>query len=441
MTNSLPLTSSITQLIEEVKQHYQTEPKLQQLFENCFVNTYQTTIRPQPDGTTFVITGDIPAMWLRDSAAQVRPYLMLANEDPVIADMIKGVIKRQFSFIDHDPYANAFNEEANGNRYHEDQTKMTDWIWERKYEIDSLCYPIQLAYLYWKATGDTEHFNDTFQQAVQKILQVWKTEQRHHEDSDYHFVRDNCPAQDTLSHDGAGAPVEYTGMTWSGFRPSDDACKYGYLVPANMFAVVSLQQLSEIATEVLRDVELAAKAEKLAQEIDQGIKEYGTIDHPTYGQIYVYETDGLGNHVLMDDANVPSLLSMPYLGYCPFDDKIYQNTRKFLLSEDNPYYFSGKAASGIGSPHTPDQYIWHIALAIQGLTSIEEEEKQRITGLFQTTDADENLMHEGFHVDDPTQYTRPWFSWANSMFSEFLLSRMGRIVTGSPLEKWAAQNK
>lgn len=435
MTNQLQLTTSIKQLIDVVKQHYQREPKLQHLFENCFVNTYQTTIRPQEDGTTFVITGDIPAMWLRDSAAQVRPYLMLAGEDQAIADIIKGVIEKQFAFINHDPYANAFNEEPNGNKYHEDQTKMTDWIWERKYEIDSLCYPIQLAYLYWKTTGQVSHFNDTFKSAGEKILTVWKTEQRHHEDSDYHFVRDNGPVQDTLSHEGAGAPVVYTGMTWSGFRPSDDACEYGYLVPANMFAVVSLQQLAEIANEVLGDPLLAEQAEKLAEEIDKGINEYGTVNHPTYGEIYAYETDGLGNYVLMDDANVPSLLSIPYLGYRPFDDKIYQNTRRFLLSEENPYYFTGKVASGIGSPHTPNQYIWHIALAIQGLTSIDETEKQQITELFKTTDANENLMHEGFHVDDPSQYTRPWFSWANSMFSEFLLSRIGRVVKGSPLDK------
>ncbi|MEF3330198.1 glycoside hydrolase family 125 protein [Oceanobacillus oncorhynchi] len=435
MTNQLQLTTSIKQLIDVVKQHYQREPKLQHLFENCFVNTYQTTIRPQEDGTTFVITGDIPAMWLRDSAAQVRPYLMLAGEDQAIADIIKGVIEKQFAFINHDPYANAFNEEPNGNKYHEDQTKTTDWIWERKYEIDSLCYPIQLAYLYWKTTGQVSHFNDTFKSAGEKILTVWKTEQRHHEDSDYHFVRDNGPVQDTLSHEGAGAPVVYTGMTWSGFRPSDDACEYGYLVPANMFAVVSLQQLAEIANEVLGDPLLAEQAEKLAEEIDKGINEYGTVNHPTYGEIYAYETDGLGNYVLMDDANVPSLLSIPYLGYRPFDDKIYQNTRRFLLSEENPYYFTGKVASGIGSPHTPNQYIWHIALAIQGLTSIDETEKQQITELFKTTDANENLMHEGFHVDDPSQYTRPWFSWANSMFSEFLLSRIGRVVKGSPLDK------
>ncbi|WP_163536229.1 glycoside hydrolase family 125 protein [Gracilibacillus sp. YIM 98692] len=434
MTKKLP--PSIDTFIKKVKNFYQDDPKLQEMFEQCFINTYQTTIRPQLDGTTFVITGDIPAMWLRDSAAQVRPYLMLADQDAEIANMIKGVIAKQLFFINHDPYANAFNESPNGKRYHDDQTEMTDWIWERKYEVDSLCYPIQLAYLYWKATGNTDHFNQSFLDAMKKILDVWKKEQRHTEASNYHFIRDHCPPQDTLSHEGYGAPVGYTGMTWSGFRPSDDACKYGYLIPSNMFAVVSLHQLSEIATSVWKNEELENHAKELANEIDQGIQQYGIVNHPKYGSIYAYETDGLGHYHLMDDANVPSLLSIPYLGYCSFDDEIYQNTRKFILSEDNPYYFNGKVASGVGSPHTPDQYIWHIALAIQGLTSLDGSEKETITQLFKKTDANTNLMHEGFHVDDPKQFTRPWFSWANSMFSEFLLSQVGYAVKESPLYDW-----
>ncbi|MGN8646034.1 glycoside hydrolase family 125 protein [Gracilibacillus sp. HCP3S3_G5_1] len=433
------LTPSIQGLIKKVQEYYQVDQKLQTMFEECFVNTYQTTIRPQSDGSTFVITGDIPAMWLRDSAAQVRPYLLLADQDPTIAQMIQGVIEKQVSFINHDPYANAFNEHPNGNRYHQDRTKMTDWIWERKYEIDSLCYPIQLAYLYWKGTGITTHFNQQFKEAMEKIIDVWTTEQHHSDQSAYHFVRDNCPPQDTLSHDGYGAPVGYTGMTWSGFRPSDDACKYGYLIPSNMFAVVSLQQLAEIAVAILEDESLANKANKLALEIEQGIQQFGIVEHPEFGSIYAYETDGLGNYVLMDDANVPSLLSIPYIGYRPFDDEIYQNTRRFILSEENPYYFKGKIASGIGSPHTPDRYIWHIALAIQGLTSIEREEKERLIKVFKETDAGQNLMHEGFHVDDPKQFTRPWFSWANSMFSEFLLSEVGLVVKGSPLYDWKSK--
>ncbi|GHH97795.1 glycoside hydrolase family 125 protein [Neobacillus kokaensis] len=433
MTNQLP--ASMKALIEEVKTIFHQDPKVQALFENCFSNTYETTLKKRKDGSIFVITGDIPAMWLRDSAAQVRPYLLLAETDPEIADMIEGVINSQFAYINHDPYANGFNEEPNGQRYHEDSTEMTPLIWERKYEIDSLCYPIQLAYLFWKATGRTSHFNESFQTAVEKILALWVVEQNHEEQSPYRFERDNCPPSDTLTRDGKGSLVTYTGMTWSGFRPSDDACQYGYLIPANMFAVVVLKQLSEIAEKVLNDDELFEESVRLAEEIDRGIQTFGIVKHPEYGKIYVYETDGLGNYNLMDDANVPSLLSMPYLGYCSPDDPIYLNTRKFILSEENPYFYEGSAAKGIGSPHTPPQFIWHIALAIQGMTAVSDQERVEILELFKTTDANANLMHEGFHVDAPEKFTRLWFSWANSMFSEFLLTMCNKYVKGNALSK------
>lgn len=427
------IPTSMIDIINETKTTMEDD-KLKIMFENCFSNTYKSTIRPQNDGTTFVITGDIPAMWLRDSAAQVRPYLILAERDQQMADMIQGVIQKHMEYINHDPYANAFNEKPTGDRYNDDETEMTPLLWERKYEIDSLCYPIQLAYLFWKSTGRTSHFNETFKEAIEIIIKVWKIEQNH-ENSSYSFIRDNCPPQDTLSHNGKGAPVKYTGMTWSGFRPSDDACKYGYLIPANMFAVVSLKQLNEIAKEVLKDDELAKQATLLAKEIDGGIQTYGKVEHKEFGTIYAYETDGLGNYNLMDDANVPSLLSIPYLGYCDVSDEIYQNTRKFLLSKSNPYYYEGKVARGIGSPHTPKNYIWHIALAIQGITAQTLEEKYEILELFRTTDGNENLMHEGFHVDDSAQYTRPWFAWANSMFSEFILHLNRKHVKGSPLSQ------
>ncbi|MBY7142900.1 glycoside hydrolase family 125 protein [Virgibacillus sp. NKC19-3] len=429
------IPESMQHIINKVNGFFSGDDKVRTMFQYCFTSTLETTIRPQDDGTTFVITGDIPAMWLRDSAAQVRPYLLLAETDESMADMIQGVIQKQMEYIIHDPYANAFNEKPTGDRYHDDQTEMTPLLWERKYEIDSLCYPIQLAYLFWKSTGRITHFNSTFKEAIKNILNVWKIEQNHEKDSRYSFIRDNCTPQDTLSHNGKGAPVTYTGMTWSGFRPSDDACQYGYLVPANMFAVVVLKQLAEIAIDVLDHVDLAKEASELAKEIDKGIQTYGKVEHEKYGTIYAFETDGRGNYNLMDDANVPSLLSMPYLGYCAVHDEVYQNTRKFLLSELNPYYYEGKIAKGIGSPHTPEQYIWHIALAIQGMTAETTEAKWETLELFKNTDAGKNLMHEGFHVDDPTQYTRAWFSWANSMFSEFVLHLNEIHVKGSPLSK------
>ncbi|NMO97226.1 glycoside hydrolase family 125 protein [Paenibacillus lemnae] len=415
-------------MIQTVKDKLPDELKLTEMFENCFKNTIQTTIQRHDDGTTFVITGDIPAMWLRDSAAQVRPYLVLAKEDPEIAEMIAGLVQRQMAYIILDPYANAFNETENGKGHQDDVTDMTPWIWERKYEIDSLAYPIQLSYLLWKNSGMTSQFNDTFRQAAQEIIKLWRVEQHHETQSPYTFQRLNAPATDTLVREGKGSETAYTGMTWSGFRPSDDCCEYGYLVPSNMFAVVALRYLTEIAETVYKDTQLAADAAALAEEINKGIQEYGVVDHPEYGKIYAYETDGMGSYNLMDDANVPSLLALPYLGYSDENDEIYLNTRKFILSQDNPYFYQGKAASGIGSPHTPEGYIWHIALSMQGLTSPDREEKARLLQLIQDTDAGTGLTHEGFSADDPHEFTRPWFSWSNMLFSELIMDYCGITV-------------
>lgn len=431
MTTVIP--ESMQKLIRHVKEFFPEDFKLQQMFEQCFVNTYTTTMKRKEDGKTFVITGDIPAMWLRDSAAQVRLYLLAAEEDEEIADLVEGVIRQQFEFILHDPYANAFNETANGKGHQTDMTEMTPHIWERKYEIDSLCYPIQLAYLFWKSTGRTDYLKAMFQRVLETILYVWRTEQDHEKLSSYRFQRMNVRQSDTLIRSGKGGYVIPTGMTWSAFRPSDDACTYGYLVPANMFAVVVLSYAAEICDEVLKNSSLKEKCLKLREEIRQGIEQFAKLEHPIYGEMYVYETDGQGHFNLMDDANVPSLLAAPYLGYVEFDNQTYLNTRRFLLSRDNPYYYEGKFANGIGSPHTPDHYIWHIALAIQGMTTINNTEKQLILEYFKNTDGGTNFMHEGFNADCPEEFTRDWFAWANTMFSEFVLSLTGKVVKCSPL--------
>jgi len=439
MTVAIP--RSLKKLIDHVKESFPHDEKLQRMFEQCFVNTYETTLKKQEDGKTFVITGDIPAMWLRDSAAQVRPYLLAAEEDEYIADLLEGVIQQQFAFILHDPYANAFNETANGKGHQSDLTKMTPHIWERKYEIDSLCYPLQLAYLFWKSTGRTSHINETFQHVIETIIQVWRTEQDHEKNSSYRFERADVRQSDTLIRDGKGGRVVPTGMTWSAFRPSDDACTYGYLVPANMFAVVILGYTAEMCDEVLNHSSLKEECLKLREEIQKGIEQYAKFDHPIHGDMYVYETDGEGRVNLMDDANVPSLLAAPYLGYLPYDDSVYLNTRSFLLSRDNPYYYEGKYANGIGSPHTPDHYIWHIALAIQGMTTTNETEQQEILAYFKNTDGGTHFMHEGFNADCPEEFTRDWFAWANTMFSEFVLSLTGKAVKGSPLYHQLLKNK
>lgn len=423
------LSAAMERLLKDVREKLAGDTKLAEMFENCYTNTLDTTVKKMEDGTTYVITGDIPAMWLRDSVAQLRPYLILAAEDNEIADLLVGLVRRQFWYINIDPYANAFNETANGNCWEKDETEMSPWIWERKYEIDSLCYPLQFSYLIWKNTGRCDQFDEIFRTGVERLLTVLETEQYHEEKSPYHFVRKNTFFTDTLSRDGKGAFVKSgIGLTWSGFRPSDDACVYGYLIPSNMFAVVVLKYLEEIAETVLGDKALCQRAGKLRTQIYEGIERCGITRTEAFGDVYAYETDGYGQYLLMDDANVPSLLSMDYLGYEGRDKTVAENTRKLILSEMNPYYYAGEKAKGIGSPHTPVRYIWHISLAMEGLTAKTREEKKEILEILKSTDGGKGLMHEGFHVDDPTSYTREWFSWANAMFSELVLDYCGYRV-------------
>lgn len=408
-------------------------PDLSQRLKTCYLNTYETTLQ-QDDQGTFVITGDIPAMWLRDSVAQIKPYLLLASKSEAVKEMIFQVIQRQWHYILLDPYANAFNRTADGKGHQNDKTDMSPWVWERKYEIDSLAYVMQLTYFYWKNTQDQRILGGSLQMVMQAIVSLWQREQRHDQLSPYRFERSDCRQSDTLHRGGLGGESVYTGMTWSGFRPSDDACIYGYLVPANMFAVVVLGYMREMS-EAMFDYGFARDIALLEMQIRHGIETYGRYEHPIYGTIYAYETDGNGRFNLMDDANVPSLLAMPYLGYCDFDDPTYLNTRRFILSRDNPYFYEGNGACGIGSPHTPDHYIWHIGLAMQGLTSCDDQERERILDWLMHTDGGTGLMHEGFHADDPNRYTREWFSWANAMFSEFVLDLIGIGVDHSALVK------
>lgn len=410
-------------IYKEAELKLKDNQKLLTTFKNCFKSTIDTTTKVLPNGEAFVFTGDIPAMWLRDSSAQVVHYLPFVKEEKELEVVIEGLIKRQMRCILMDCYANAFNEEENNNRLHYDKTLLDSFVWERKYEVDSLCYPIQLAFLYYKETGNKKIFDETFTKACHAIVDTFITEQ-HHENSPYNFERDISKHEwrdtETLQNNGKGLPVNYTGMTWSGFRPSDDACTFGYLIPSNMFAVVILGYMEEIFTDVIKDEYLLQKVKKLKHDINYGIQKYGIYHHPKFGDIYAYETDGFGNYVLMDDANVPSLLSIPYLGYTKNDDPIYQNTRRFILSKDNPFYFEGKVAKGIGSPHTPKDYIWHIALSMQALTASDRDETLALVEMILATDADCNVMHEGINVDDPKQFTRPWFAWANSLFAELV---------------------
>ncbi|MCT3329734.1 glycoside hydrolase family 125 protein [Lactiplantibacillus pentosus] len=417
--------SHVQQFVNKINQLSQPiDPQLGTVFQKTFLNTLETTISDDEQGYAFILTGDIPAMWQRDSTAQVRPYLALAHEQPAIATLITRVVQRQFFNMAIDPYANAFNETANGHGHQTDQTEMGPWIWERKFEIDSLCYPVQLAYLLYKNTGVTAQFDDNFVTGVKRLLTTFETEQ-HHATSPYRFVRTVDRPEDTLERDGLGTPVADTGMIWSGFRPSDDACEYGYLIPANMFAVVILDYLQVIFSSVLDDPNIVARARRLQTAVRDGIETYGYTTNANGEKVYAYEVDGLGHAKLMDGGNVPSLLSAPYLGYCDLLDPNYQRTRQTLLSPENPYYYSGHLAAGQGSPHTPAHYIWPIAIAMEGLTTNSRDQQLAALQMLIKTTGGTDLMHESFNVDDDTQFTREWFSWANMMYCELLLTTLG----------------
>jgi len=401
-----------------------SDDELGWLFENCFPNTLDTTVNyriigGRPD--TFVITGDINAMWLRDSSAQVWPYIPLVKDDNKLKDMIAGVINKQTKCILIDPYANAFNDGPTGSEWAKDITEMKPELHERKWEVDSLCYPIRLAYEFWKTTNDISCFDENWKKAMHLVVNTFEVQQRKSGKGPYSFERVTGWQTDTVAGGGWGNPLKPVGLICSIFRPSDDATIFPFLIPSNYFAVVSLKQLSEIFTKVLNDTTFADRCMKLADEVETALKEYAVVDHYKLGKIIAYEVDGFGNHHFMDDSNVPSLLSLPYLGAVKKDDPLYQNTRKYLFSEYNPYFFKGKVAEGIGSPHTLMEMIWPLSFILKALTSNDEKEITACLKLLKATHANTGFMHESFHMDNPNKFTRKWFAWANTIFGELIL--------------------
>ncbi len=402
-----------------------TNPRLAWMFANCYPNTLDTTVHFGKDDEgnprTFVYTGDIHAMWLRDSGAQVWPYVQLANEDPHLKEMLAGVINCQFSLIGIDPYANAFNDGPTGTGWQKDRTKMDPNLHERKWEIDSDCYPIRLAYQYWKTTGDTSVFGEKWIIAITNILQTFHEQQRKEGHGPYTFQRETTAQLDTKSNGGKGNPVRPVGLIASAFRPSDDATTFEFLIPSNFFAVTSLRKAAEILEEVNENTALAHECWSLANEVEGALKKYATYKHPKYGNIYSFEVDGFGNRLLMDDANVPSLLAMAYLGDVDLRDRVYQNTRRFVWSEDNPYFFKGTVAEGIGGPHVGYDMIWPMSIMMKAFTSRNDAEIKWCIETLMRTDAGTGFMHESFHKDDATKFTRKWFAWQNTLFGELIL--------------------
>lgn len=402
------------------------DPQLRTIFANCLPNTLDTTVFPGTrDGKldTFVITGDIDALWLRDSSAQMHPYLPFAKSDAKLATVIEGLIHRHAMCILLDPYANAFRRNPTDKPLDwavQDATDHKPGVGERKWEVDSLCYPIRLAHGYWKTTGSTAAFDNEWIAAMQLVLKTFREQQRLHDHGPYHFQRRAENPTDSVILSGYGAPTKPNGMLHSIFRPSDDACTYPLFVPANLFAVAALNMLAEIAKS-LGNAQLANDAASLASEVATATKAYGQLKHARFSEMYAYEVDGFGNVNWMDDANAPGLLSIAYLTGIPLKQPVYRNTRAFSLSDSNPYFFKGSAAEGVGGPHVGMDYIWPMSITMRALTSTEDAEILSCLKMLRNTTAGTNFMHEAFHKDDPAKFTRPWFAWANTLFGELVL--------------------
>jgi meiotically up-regulated gene 157 (Mug157) protein len=415
---------AVEDLIVEISRKI-ADPKLALLFANCFPNTLDTTVEPgsfegKPD--TAVVTGDIAAMWLRDSSAQVWPYLPLAKKDSALRQLLEGVIRRQARCLLIDPYANAFMADLSAPPLSwstKDLTDLKPGVGERKYELDSLCYPIRLAHGYWKQTGDTAPFDARWKQAMTLVVQTMRVQQRKHGDGPYHFQRTSDRSTETLPAEGYGNPVNPVGLIASGFRPSDDACIFPFLVPSNLFAVTSLRQLAEMAKTILHDDALANDAHSLANEVESALQQYA-IARTSTGTIWAYEVDGFGSQLLMDDANVPSLLGLPYLESSP-DAALYARTRDFVWSNRNPWFFRGSAGEGIGGPHEGKDMIWPMSQTVYALTSNSNAEIGHALAMLKASAAATGFIHESYFKDDSSRFTRPWFAWANTLFGELIV--------------------
>jgi meiotically up-regulated gene 157 (Mug157) protein len=417
-------SEAVEAIIKAVKKQI-ADPELAWLFENCFPNTLDTTvdfemIDGKPD--TYEITGDIDAMWLRDSTAQVWPYLPLMKNDKHLQQLIAGVINRQVKCIHLDRYANAFYKDPTKiSEWKSDITEMKPGVHERKWEIDSLCYPIRLAHQYWKDTGDTTPFDKAWEESIELIVKTFIEQQRKHNKGPYSFQRTTAWATDGVPLSGYGYPVKPVGLICSMFRPSDDATIFPFLITSNFFAVVSLRNAAEMVNSISKNKQLAEECTALANEVDKALKKYAVINSPQAGKIYGYEINGFGSFNLMDDANIPSLLSLPYLNAVPENDMLYQSTRKFVLSENNPFFFKGSDGEGVGGPHAGMDMIWPMSIIMRGLTSNSETEVKQCMKMLIKSNAGTGFMHESFNKNDVSNFTRKWFAWANTLFGEFVI--------------------
>lgn len=409
----------IEQTIEKVSAEIVDE-NIRRMFVQCFPNTLDTTVyhserEGKPD--TFVVTGDISAMWLRDSVNQVWTYLRYVKEDDEIKNLFIGLLYRQTICINSDPYANAFKREIDDGRVE---------VWERKWELDSLAAFLRLSVGYFEKTDDLTPFDSHWLEALQKSLDVMFLEQntlnKENKNLLFQFRTHGGHLHPAVRLEGYGYPNKHCGLTRCVFRPSDDECVFPYLIPANAMTVVNLRRLTKLLDKI-GEADSSRQANHIAQQIDKGIREWGIVTHREFGEIYAYEVDGFGSSCIMDDPNIPSLLSLPYLGYCETDDDVYQNTRKLILSKWNSFFAKGERANGETSPHVGVcDHFWPMGTIMQALTTNDEKEIIECLSTLKRTHAGTFYMHESVDVDNEHHFTRHWFAWVNSLFGELILT-------------------
>lgn len=434
------------------------DPDLYRLFQNSYPNTLDTAIRwkgfaanNSEEELTFIITGDINAMWLRDSANQMQSYLPVLKADQSadsIASLYRGVINLQARYLLTSPYCNSFQPpvesgvEGSINDAASEDTVTPPYsnssVFECKYELDSLASFLEVSANYYNATGDLDFFGK-FQwvDAVKAVLNT-ATEmltptygpEGQVLTSPYTFTRLTTRATETLANDGIGSPVgNGTGLVRSAFRPSDDSTIFQLFIPANMMFSRYLSSTAEIMAALEGQAELAAQMSSMADSIRAAIQAHGVITDPNTGsQVYAYEVDGFGSAVVMDDANIPSILSAPFLGFIDASDEVYQNTRAIILNEDpnagvngNPYFMRGPVINAVGGPHQGPGMAWPMASIVRILTTDDDTEiTNALREIVSSTDG-LGLIHESINSFNQSDWTRQWFSWANGLFGQMIL--------------------
>ena len=467
---------------------------LARLFENAFPNTLDTTVKWHVDGRqkthkvkhskgqgrdgawqgpqSFIVTGDINAEWLRDSTNQLAQYQALASKDKKIENLILGAINTQVEYVIESPYCNAFQPPpashipatSNGQNDDVHPAYESSRVFECKYELDSLAHFLALGNQFYASSKSTAFVTPRWYMALETILEVLKEQAKptfnsttgKFEVNEYRFLRTTSTGTETLNLAGIGNPLnEGTGLIRSAFRPSDDATTFGFFIPANAMMAVELKRVAEIVKfNGKRDLSKSLLTQ--AESIEKGVWEHGVVPHKKYGNVFAFEVDGYGSQVLMDDANLPSLLALPLMGFVEASDKTYQNTRKMILEQNgNPYYLSGKGFSGIGGPHIGLQYAWPMSRLVQAMTSDDDEEiLDSLEAVLKSSKL--GLVHESINVDRVADYTRrclsagfiakdidntvgSWFAWANSVFAQAILdvaARKPHLIFGKGAEPY-----